>query len=66
MPGDDPDWDGRDTGWLPSQDSCWPVAELAACRDDIRGHMHHRGRQASLGWRAAAPSGLATSISAVG
>jgi hypothetical protein len=39
-------------GWLQAGTPCWPVVALAACRDEIRGHMHHRGSQASSGWRA--------------
>jgi MFS family permease len=38
---------------VPSRrDPCWPVAELAASRDGMWTHMHHRGSQARPGWRA--------------
>ena len=47
MPGDDLDPDGRIPGCPPTWDLCWPVAELAACHDDVIGHMHHRGSQAN-------------------
>jgi hypothetical protein len=33
-------------------DLCWPVAALAARRDEIMDPMHHRGSQASSGWLA--------------
>ena len=37
----------RDTRLAARLGPCWPVGALAACRDEIRGHMHHRGSQAS-------------------
>ncbi len=53
-PGRDLDSDGRGTRLAARLDPCWPVATLAACRDEIRRRMHHRGSQASSGWRATA------------
>jgi hypothetical protein len=56
---------GKIPGWLPGWDPCWPVAALAACRDEIVGHLHHRGSQASSGCARTLLSGLATPIFAI-